>query len=46
MYKIIVESPLFKNKAKVDQHRMVTDVISEELKEIHGFNLKTREPKE
>jgi BolA-like protein 3 len=44
MYKIIVESPLFKGKTMVAQHKMITDSIGEDLKNIHGINLKTKIP--
>lgn len=44
MYNIIVESPLFIGKSLVQQHKMVTTTIQEELKSIHGYNLKTKIP--
>ena len=44
MYDIKVESPLFEGKSRVQQHQMVQKVISEELKTIHGLNLKTLIP--
>jgi stress-induced morphogen len=44
MYNIIVESPLFVGKTKVQQHKLVTSSIQEELKSIHGYNLKTKVP--
>lgn len=44
MYNIIVESPLFIGKTKVQQHKLVTSSIQEELKSIHGYNLKTKVP--
>ena len=44
MYNITVESDLFKGKSLVQQHQMVTNSISEELKNIHGYNLKTKVP--
>lgn len=46
MYKIAIESPLFLNQTKVQQHRMVNEVLKEELKTIHGMNLKTSLPRE
>lgn len=44
MYKITVESPVFEKKSKVEQWRLVASAISDEMKTIHGFNLKTRIP--
>lgn len=44
MYKITVESPVFVQKTKVEQWRLVANAISDEMKDIHGFNLKTRIP--
>lgn len=46
MYNITVESDLFKGKSLVQQHQMVTDSISDELKNIHGYNLKTKVPED
>lgn len=45
MYKFVVESPQFEGKSKVDQHKMVMKALGGEIKNIHGFNLKTRPPK-
>lgn len=44
MYNIIVESPLFAGKSLVQQHKLVTSSIQEELKTIHGYNLRTKVP--
>lgn len=44
MYNITVESPQFLGKTRVKQHQMVTTCIHEELKTIHGYNLKTKIP--
>jgi stress-induced morphogen len=44
MYKMKIESDLFKEKSKVEQHQMVTNILKEEIKEIHGFNLTTLVP--
>jgi stress-induced morphogen len=44
MYNITVESELFKGKPLVQQHQMVTQSIADELKNIHGYNLKTKVP--
>ena len=45
MYNITVESELFIGKSLVQQHKMVTESIAEDLKSIHGYNLKTKAPK-
>lgn len=45
MYKFVVESPQFEGKTKVEQHKMVMKALGHEVKNIHGFNLKTRTPK-
>eukprot|EP00924_Labyrinthula_sp_SR-Ha-C_P005100 snap_masked-scaffold_1-processed-gene-21.17-mRNA-1 protein AED:0.19 eAED:0.20 QI:0/-1/0/1/-1/1/1/0/99 len=42
MYDVKVESPLFKSKTKVAQHRMVNEVLKEEIKEMHGLTLDTK----
>lgn len=44
MYNITVESEDFRGKSLVQQHQLVTNSISEELKSIHGYNLKTKVP--
>lgn len=44
MYNITVESELFRGKSLVQQHQLVTSCIAEELKTIHGYNLKTKVP--
>ena len=44
MFKIVVESPFFAEKSKVEQHKLVAQAIQTELPHIHGFNLKTRIP--
>ena len=42
MYKIVVSSPMFREKTRVEQHQLVMSAIQEEMKTIHGFNWKTR----
>lgn len=44
MYNITVESELFEGKTRVQQHKMVTSSIADQLKAIHGYNLKTKIP--
>lgn len=31
MYKIVIESPAFAEKSKLEQHKMVMDAISEDM---------------
>ncbi len=45
MYRISLESSLFTGKSKLEQHRMVNEVLEEEIKTIHGLNIKTSIPK-
>ena len=45
MYNILVESPTFEGKSRVQQHQLVSEVLKEEIASIHGFNLKTKIPK-
>jgi stress-induced morphogen len=44
MYKIEVVSPSFVGKSRVMQHRMVNDVLKEEIVGMHGLTLKTFTP--
>ena len=44
MYNITVESEQFRGKTLVQQHKLVTSSIAGELKNIHGYNLKTKIP--
>ena len=46
MFNIIVESDEFRGKSVVQQHQMVTNSIKEEIKSIHGYNLKTKVPEQ
>lgn len=41
MYSIEVESPAFNGVSVVKQHRMVKDVIKDDVAQWHGFTLKT-----
>mmetsp|Transcript_25645 Transcript_25645/g.24503 ORF Transcript_25645/g.24503 Transcript_25645/m.24503 type:complete len:97 (-) Transcript_25645:120-410(-) len=41
MFDISVESHKFKGKSLVAQHKMVTKVLSSEIKDMHGLTLKT-----
>lgn len=42
MFKIEVESPLFRGKGLVAQHRMVKDALKAEIADMHGITLLTR----
>lgn len=41
MYAVDIASPLFKGMSLVRQHRAVTDVLKEEIKQMHGIQIKT-----
>uniref|UniRef100_A0A674GJP1 BolA family member 3 n=1 Tax=Taeniopygia guttata TaxID=59729 RepID=A0A674GJP1_TAEGU len=45
MYEIHVESEEFREKRPVQQHRMVTQALSEEIKHMHGLRIFTSAPK-
>ena len=45
MYKLEVESELFRGVSMVKQHQMVTNSLKDEIKEMHGLTIKTRQPK-
>jgi BolA protein len=41
--KIQIESPLFQNKSKIEQHRMVLDLLKPHLKiNLHSVSIETR----
>lgn len=42
MYRIEVESPLFKGKPLVAQHRMVKEALRTEIADMHGLTLHTK----
>jgi stress-induced morphogen len=41
MYEVYVESPEFKGLRMVQQHRLVTEALSEEIKAMHGVRITT-----
>lgn len=45
-YQAIIVSPLFEGKMMIDQHRMVQDLLKEELAsgEVHALTMKTFTP--
>lgn len=44
--RITVESPLFRGKNVVQQHRLVNQTIAEEMKNLHAAMIKTIKPKD
>lgn len=42
---IKIKSPDFNGKTMIAQHRMVNEILKEDLKEIHSLQLKTEESK-
>ncbi len=42
MYRILIESEAFQGKSRVQQHQLVSEILKDDLKTIHGFNLKTK----
>jgi stress-induced morphogen len=41
MYGIVVASKLFQGKSLVQQHQLVTKLLQDEIKNMHGLTLKT-----
>ncbi|BES93745.1 BolA-like protein [Nesidiocoris tenuis] len=41
MYEIYVEAPQFKGLSIVKQHRLVTNALKEEIKDMHGLRIQT-----
>ncbi|KAK7474022.1 hypothetical protein BaRGS_00034732 [Batillaria attramentaria] len=44
MYQISIEAEEFRGKRTVMQHRMVNEVLAEEIKAMHGLQLNTKAP--
>ena len=44
MYEIIVESIEFKGISRVKQHQMITNILKEEIKDMHGLRIHTNVP--
>ena len=42
MYRVRVETPEFAGKLKVQQHKMVTDCLKEDIKNWHGIVIETK----
>uniref|UniRef100_A0AC35FI98 BolA-like protein 3 n=1 Tax=Panagrolaimus sp. PS1159 TaxID=55785 RepID=A0AC35FI98_9BILA len=45
MYRIQIETPEFSGKLKVQQHKMVTDCLQDDIKKWHGLVIETVNPK-
>jgi len=41
MYRVQISSKKFKGKSLLEQHRMVQDLLKEEIKQMHGLTIKT-----
>ena len=39
MYRVIVHSAQFAGKSKVQQHRLVNEILKEDIKQMHGIQL-------
>ncbi|XP_025115459.1 bolA-like protein 3 isoform X1 [Pomacea canaliculata] len=44
MYQISIEAEEFKGKKTVMQHRLVNEVLAEEIRNMHGLQLNTKAP--
>ncbi|CAD5206169.1 unnamed protein product [Bursaphelenchus okinawaensis] len=42
MYQIIVHTPEFKGRMKLDQHKEITNLLKDEIKSMHGLNIETK----
>lgn len=45
MYEIVVETTEFNGLNTVKQHRLITETLKEEIKEMHGLRIHTAIPK-
>jgi BolA-like protein 3 len=45
MYAIEITSPKFRGLSLLKQHRMVSEVLQEDIKSMHGVQIKTHVPK-
>ncbi|KAK6043603.1 BolA-like protein [Cooperia oncophora] len=44
MYSVFVESSAFKGLSKVAQHKMVTGILKNEIRDMHGLSITTKSP--
>ena len=45
MFRLKIESPEFVGKTKIEQHKLVNQLLKEDIKSLHGFTLETSVPK-
>ncbi|XP_015279886.1 PREDICTED: bolA-like protein 2 [Gekko japonicus] len=45
-FKVLVVSPRFRGKPLLQRHRLVNEVLAEELKHIHAFEQRTLTPEQ
>uniref|UniRef100_A0A8D0B3M0 BolA-like protein 2 n=1 Tax=Salvator merianae TaxID=96440 RepID=A0A8D0B3M0_SALMN len=45
-FKVLVVSPRFRGKALLQRHRLVNEVLAEEMKHIHAFEQRTLTPEQ
>ncbi|KAJ7314045.1 hypothetical protein JRQ81_005952 [Phrynocephalus forsythii] len=45
-FKVLVVSPQFRGKALLQRHRLVNEILSEEMKHIHAFEQRTLTPEQ
>ncbi|XP_060636278.1 bolA-like protein 2 [Anolis sagrei] len=45
-FKVLVVSPRFQGKALLQRHRLVNELLAEELKHIHAFEQRTLTPEQ
>ncbi|TDH69675.1 hypothetical protein CCR75_008727 [Bremia lactucae] len=46
MYDVEVASPHFVGQSRVKQHRMINEVLKEEIKSMHGLTIRTMTPEQ
>ncbi|XP_033753902.1 bolA-like protein 3 [Pecten maximus] len=44
MYEVLIEADSFQGKRKVAQHKMVTEALKEQIKDMHGLRITTKVP--
>lgn len=42
MFDVVVEATSFQGKSKVAQHKIVTNILREQIKSMHGLTIKTK----
>uniref|UniRef100_A0A0K0DF79 Bola-like protein n=1 Tax=Angiostrongylus cantonensis TaxID=6313 RepID=A0A0K0DF79_ANGCA len=45
MFSIFVEATSFKGLPKVAQHKMITGILKDEIRDMHGLSITTKAPK-